>query len=70
MNKSYANLEVLNFYQKLPFNYYKNVDTAAGSITTQTGTPLGRVVPSRVRQHRKYEERGFEPGRSRPRAAS
>jgi|TARA_B100002003_G_C14120887_1_gene539105 2-polyprenyl-3-methyl-5-hydroxy-6-metoxy-1,4-benzoquinol methylase len=45
MNKSYANLEVLNFYQKLPFNYYKNVDTAAGSITKTNSLLYYPVLP-------------------------
>ena len=32
MSKTYANANVLEFYQKLPFNYFGDVDAAVKSI--------------------------------------
>ena len=45
INRSYANLDVLNFYQKLPFNYYGDVDTAAESIRNSNPVLYYPVLP-------------------------
>lgn len=45
MGKSYANPDVLNFYQKLPFNYYGDVDAAAESIRNTNQISYYPVLP-------------------------
>ena len=45
MNETYANQEVLEFYKKLPFNYYGSINKAVENIKRRNAVEYYSVIP-------------------------
>ena len=59
---TFANLDVLNFYKELPFNYNESVSGHSEQIVANDLTVSYPMLPSLLRQHQRILEVGCGVG--------